>query len=175
MPLFNSEKEGSALAHGKTLTEWLYHKKWFILALVLMLLAVWGIFSYLGMAQKPIASINIAPAANADKWRFSLSDGTEVLPDASGDMPRAAEYIRALGGEFCAEPAIYTDHPLINALISSCAQKAKLLEADFEASVQVPKEIGIEDTDLAVLLSNMIDNALEATAEVSDKKTAESI
>jgi len=89
---------------------------------------------------------------------------------AGGDMSRAAEYIRALGGDFCAEPARYTDHPLINALVSSCAQKTKLLGADFDASVQVPETIGIEDTDLAVLLSNMIDNALEAAAQVPDKK-----
>jgi len=89
---------------------------------------------------------------------------------AGGDMTRAAEYIRSLYGDFCAEPTRYTDHPLINALVSTCAQKAKLLGADFEASVQVPEEIGIEDTDLAVLLSNMIDNALEAVSELPDKK-----
>ena len=72
------------MTHGKSLAEWLYHKKWFILALALMLLAAWGIFSYLGMAQKPIESINITPAVNADKWRFTLADGTEVLPDENG-------------------------------------------------------------------------------------------
>jgi len=88
---------------------------------------------------------------------------------AGDDMSRAADYIRSLSGDFCAEPTRYTDHPLINALVSACAQKAKKLEADFEASVQVPENIGIEDTDLAVLLSNAIDNALEAIADVPDK------
>ncbi|MBQ8401994.1 MAG: sensor histidine kinase [Clostridia bacterium] len=89
---------------------------------------------------------------------------------AGGDMTRAADYIRSLGGDFCAEPTRYTDHALINALVSSCAQKAKILGAEFEASVQVPEVIDIDDTDLAVLLSNMIDNALEAVVQVPDKK-----
>jgi len=88
---------------------------------------------------------------------------------ASGDMTRAGDYINSLGNDLCAEPARYTDHALINALVSACAQKAKALGAEFDASIQVPEVIGIEDTDLTVLLSNMIDNALEALAEVPEK------
>ncbi len=87
-----------------------------------------------------------------------------------GDIARAADYVGALGGDLCTEPARYADHALINALVSSCAQKSKILDAEFEASVQVPEEIGIDDTDLAVILSNMIDNALEALSAVPDKK-----
>ena len=85
----DTEKEGLFFVRGKDLKEWLCHKKSFTLALVLALLAVWGIFAYLGMAQKPIESMNVTPALHADKWRFTLADGTEILPDENGsfDLP----------------------------------------------------------------------------------------
>lgn len=89
---------------------------------------------------------------------------------SSGDMERVTEYVGSLSGDFCGEPSRYTDHDLINALVSSCCQRAKALEADFEATVQIPEIIGIEDADIAVVLSNVIDNAIDALSDISDKK-----
>jgi len=89
---------------------------------------------------------------------------------ADGDLERVRDYVDTLGSSFSDKPAQYSTHSLINALVTSCAQRARELEADFEASVQVPEAIGIHDTDLAVILSNMIDNALEALSGVPDKK-----
>lgn len=85
-----------------------------------------------------------------------------------GDISRISRYVDALGGELSELPDRYTDNALINALVASCAAEARKLGADFEAIVQVPEHIGIEDTDLAVLLSNMTDNALEAVSSVPD-------
>lgn len=56
----------------------------------------------------------------------------------------------------------------MNALVSYCQIQAQKLDASFQASVQVPQHIGIVDADLAVLLSNMIDNALHAVAALPD-------
>ncbi len=88
----------------------------------------------------------------------------------SGDLERVSGYVKALSGDYCKEPGRYSDHALINALVSSCAKRAKEIGADFEASVQVPEVIGIDDADIAVVLSNMIDNAIEALTLVADEK-----
>lgn len=81
-----------------------------------------------------------------------------------GDLQRAYQYVEHFTGQIRRAPGRYTDHPLINALVSYCQLQAQKLDASFQASVQVPQHIGIVDADLAVLLSNMIDNALHAVA-----------
>ena len=81
-----------------------------------------------------------------------------------GDLQRAYQYVEHFTGQIRRAPGRYTDHPLINALVSYCQLQAQKLNASFQASVQVPQHIGIVDADLAVLLSNMIDNALHAVA-----------
>ncbi len=87
----------------------------------------------------------------------------------SGDAGRIKEYVNTLADDFRVEPSRYTDHTIINAIVASCAQRARVLGAEFEASVQVPQAIKIEDADIAVVLSNMIDNALEALSSVQDE------
>ena len=89
---------------------------------------------------------------------------------ADGDMERVKHYVDTIGSECFSDPIRYSDHALINALVTACAQRARALGAEFDASVQVPERIGIRDTDLAVILSNMIDNALEALIAVPDEK-----
>lgn len=85
-----------------------------------------------------------------------------------GDLQRAYQYVEHFTGQIRQAPGRYTDHPLINALVSYCQIQAQKLDASFQASVQVPQHIGIVDADLAVLLSNMIDNALHAVAALPD-------
>ncbi len=85
-----------------------------------------------------------------------------------GDLQRVQQYVEHFTGQIRQAPGRYTDHPLINALVSYCQIQAQKLDASFQASVQVPQHIGIVDADLAVLLSNMIDNALHAVAALPD-------
>lgn len=85
-----------------------------------------------------------------------------------GDLQRVQQYVEHFTGQIRQAPGRYTDHPLINALVSYCQLQAQKLNASFQASVQVPQHIGIVDADLAVLLSNMIDNALHAVASLPD-------
>jgi len=89
---------------------------------------------------------------------------------ADGDLERVRSYVDTIGSQFSSDPVRYSDHALINALVTSCARQARELGAEFDASVQVPETLDIRDTDLAVILSNMIDNALEALAAVPNEK-----
>lgn len=85
-----------------------------------------------------------------------------------GDLQRVSSYAELLGSQWDEVSGHYTDNALLNALVCSYADRAKRLGAEFEAVVQAPEQLAIEDADLAVLLSNMADNALEALSAAVD-------
>ena len=85
-----------------------------------------------------------------------------------GDLQRVSSYAELLGSQWDEVSGHYTDNALLNALVCSYADRAKRLGAEFEAVVQAPEQLAIEDADLAVLLSNMADNALEALSAAAD-------
>lgn len=86
-----------------------------------------------------------------------------------GDVARVEQYVNRLFQDDDALPTlIYAESPLVNALVSSCAAHCKESQVRFSASVQAPEKLNIEDTDLAVLLTNMLDNALEAASEMPE-------
>lgn len=87
-----------------------------------------------------------------------------------GDLQRVSNYTELLGSQLDEISGHYTDNALVNALVCSCADRAKQLGADFDAVVQIPERLEIEDADLAVLLSNMTDNALEALAALPERQ-----
>ena len=57
-------------------------------------------------------------------------------------------------------------HPVLNALISTRAAMAKHLNIDFEAKIVIPQELPVNDVDLCILISNLLDNAFEANDKV---------
>ena len=57
-------------------------------------------------------------------------------------------------------------HPVLNALISTRAVMAKQLNINFEAKIVIPQELSVNDVDLCILISNLLDNAFEANDKV---------
>lgn len=78
----HGHREEAAALHFRT--ESIYQKRWFLLALVLALAAVWGIFSYIGMTQTAVPVIQLNPGTEPEQWTFTLKDGTVLTPDQSG-------------------------------------------------------------------------------------------
>lgn len=62
------------------------------------------------------------------------------------------------GGELIS----YCENAAVNAVLLYFAQEAKLREIAFEVRVNLPKETGMEETDLSVLFGNLLENALDA-------------
>ena len=85
-----------------------------------------------------------------------------------GDLRRVCGYLDRLGEEFDELPVVYTHNPLVNALVNSCAERAREIGAEFEAVIMIPEQLDMEDSDLAVLLSNMLDNAIEGVSSVPE-------
>lgn len=86
-----------------------------------------------------------------------------------GNVKRVEHYVNKLFQADNASPTlIYTENALVNALVSSCAIRCRERQINFNASIQVPEQLNIEDTDLAVLLTNLLENALEAVSSMPE-------
>lgn len=58
-------------------------------------------------------------------------------------------------------PLVYCDNLTLNALLVYYVQIAEDRKIDFSINISMPKEIPIRDTDLCVLLGNLIENACD--------------
>lgn len=69
------------------------------------------------------------------------------------------------------ERIIYTSHRVVNAVLSGKAQEAEELDIKFEAYVEPNICFGeTAQSDLAAMLGNLLDNALEATVDCKGEK-----
>lgn len=60
----------------------------------------------------------------------------------------------------------FCEHYATNTLLLYFAGQAKVHETDFEVAVALPKEVGLPDNVLSVVLGNLLENALDACLEV---------
>jgi hypothetical protein len=84
------------------------------------------------------------------------------LYSESGD--KLAEYLNTLDDRQI-EPewqAAYCKHPIVNTLLGMYDGLARGQETDFHVRAVLPETLPINDADLCVILSNLLENALEA-------------
>ncbi len=83
---------------------------------------------------------------------------------------KAQEYVRGISGRLELETnIIQTNHPIINAILNMKYKEAQEKGIVFAAKVNDLSGIWLEDADIVVILSNLLDNAMEA-AEQCEKK-----
>lgn len=66
-----------------------------------------------------------------------------------------------------------TGNLAFDAILNSSADKAKAEDVSFKTFVRVPKELEIREEDLCQLLMNMLENAFNACAELTDNRFIE--
>ncbi len=89
---------------------------------------------------------------------------------ADGDIHGAIEYISHTQSDIDKiTPVRYCYNNTINLILSFFAGRAKANGINFTVEVQLPQDITIEETDLCTLLSNGLENAINACAEVAEK------
>ena len=67
-------------------------------------------------------------------------------------------------------PFVFCENSAANAVITYFAQLAKSDGIEFDADVKIPEKIGVEKTDLSVLLGNLLENAVEACNQCKNGK-----
>ncbi|MBP5293281.1 MAG: GHKL domain-containing protein, partial [Clostridia bacterium] len=85
----------------------------------------------------------------------------EMLSEKEND--RAADYIRALLAKVEALPSgKYCDTIIINAIAGHYLNLAKSEEVPVKAEIRAGQSLPVKDEDLCILLTNLLENALEA-------------
>lgn len=89
----------------------------------------------------------------------------------AGEPKKATEYIHKVRNDIEAiTPKRYCENELVNLLCSSFSGKAERLSVQLRIHVQLPKDLPIPDTELCTLLSNGLENALNAVAQVEESR-----
>ncbi len=100
---------------------------------------------------------------------FSMYGELEEFIKA-GEIEKARQLIAAQDMKLSAASITpYTDYPIINAAISIYLRKAEEKGLSVKQKVNLPKGMGTDEQELAVLLSNLLENALLAV--MRDKET----
>ncbi|NLZ51591.1 MAG: GHKL domain-containing protein [Thermoanaerobacteraceae bacterium] len=90
---------------------------------------------------------------------------------ADGDLNKIKEYLAKAEADIDAlTPIRYCENETINLIISSFVNKAIKKQVALQVDVNLPENLTINDTELCALLSNALENAITAAAQVEDEK-----
>jgi hypothetical protein len=88
---------------------------------------------------------------------------------ADGEIEKAEKYIRLVQADIEAiTPHRYCENDAVNLILSSFAAKAEKNGVALAVDAQLPQALSISETELCALLSNGLENAIEAAARVAD-------
>lgn len=104
------------------------------------------------------------------EYKHHLETLRGLVDDQGGQ--RAAEYLDSIITQEESDNRVqFSEHPVVNVILSTAYRKAQQLDIEMKSSVTVPEHIGITDVDLSQMMNNMIENAFEAIADMpNDKK-----
>lgn len=87
----------------------------------------------------------------------------------AGEISMAGEYIRQAQTDIeKIVPVRFCENNAVNLILSSFAAKAKQQNVAFSAEVNIPAALPLSDTELCALLSNGLDNAVYAAAQMDE-------
>jgi hypothetical protein len=90
---------------------------------------------------------------------------------ADGDLQKINEYLAITEADIEAlTPVRYCENETVNLILSNFEARAKKKCVDFHADVNLPIELCMNDTELCSLLSNALENAIHAAAQLEDEK-----
>ncbi len=90
---------------------------------------------------------------------------------AGGDLENAEKYVKITQeGIEHITPNRHCENNTVNLILSFFAAKAKKNGVLFSVDAQLPQDLSISETELCVLLSNGLENAIEAAAQTADEK-----
>lgn len=90
---------------------------------------------------------------------------------ADGDLQKIKEYLASTEADIDAlTPIRYCENETVNLILSNFVARAKRMKVTLNTDVQLPEELGVNDTELCALLSNALENALTAASQLEDEK-----
>lgn len=90
---------------------------------------------------------------------------------ADGDLQKIREYLAATKADIDAlTPVRYCENETVNLILSNFDIQAKKKHVILHANVKLPAKLGMNDTELCAMLSNALENAITAAAQVEEEK-----
>ncbi len=104
---------------------------------------------------------------NSRKMRHDLRHHMVILQGylESGDHEKARDYLKSMEDHKIVK---YCSNPVVNMLISHYSDLAKAQDIAFSIHVHIPDKLALPDTDLSVLVGNLLDNAVSAAATAAE-------
>lgn len=82
----------------------------------------------------------------------------------NGESDNAAQYLQSYMNSINTyEVQKFCDNAIVNILLSHYSSLAKENDIDFRVRINIPKELWIQDSDISVLLGNLLENAITAS------------
>ncbi len=86
-----------------------------------------------------------------------------------GNLKGIREYLSQFSEKQASDSVlVYCEHFATNALLSYYSQQAEEEGMEFSAKCNIPSEIGISNKDLTIILSNLLENAMNACRKIED-------
>lgn len=123
------------------------------------------------LAQAEFASLrqlqqNAAAYRHDMRHHFALLQGLASKENIEG----ISEYLRTAQSDMEAiTPARFCENETVNLILSAYATKAKQAEIMLTVDAKLPDLLPFSDTELCALLSNALENAIQATKNMPDK------
>jgi len=90
---------------------------------------------------------------------------------ADGDLKKINEYLATTEADIDAlTPVRYCENETVNLILSNFEARAKKECVALHADIKLPEHISVNDTQLCSLLSNALENAISAAAQIEDEK-----
>jgi len=128
------------------------------------------LYSQFRQAQKEFASLrqmqqNAATYRHDMRHHFTLLQG----PAEKESVGEIKEYLRTVQSDIDAiTPIRYCENETVNLILSSYAAKAKQSGVQLTIDTKLPGSLPFSDTELCSLLSNALENAINACGEITD-------
>lgn len=80
------------------------------------------------------------------------------------NIDKIEEYLSTISSNTVfTEDISYSNHPIVDCILSNYVIQTRELNIQFDYIIDIPKVLPLPDTDLCILLLNILDNALEAS------------
>lgn len=106
-------------------------------------------------------------------WRHDYRNHIQTLRAFMelGEYEKAGDYLKALGEDLAAvDTVLKTGNIMADAILNSKLSLARANGIRVDAAASIPVELGISDIDLCVIIGNLLDNAIEASARLPEEK-----
>jgi len=126
--------------------------------------------SQLKQAQTEFASL-VQMQQNAAAYRHDMRHHFTLLQGLAlnENIEEIKEYLRTAQADIDAiTPVRFCENETINLILSSYAARAKQSEVLLEVDAKLPEELPFSDTELCSLLSNALENAINASKKIPD-------